>query len=88
MDLHHTGEDRLVWPKLLERGPDETAPLVETMEPRHEGVHTALAAVRERAVEWRRTAAPADRDLVAAAIDAMLPRCWSTWLRRRRACLL
>jgi len=73
LNLHHSGEDRLVWPKLLERGPDEIAPLVETMERQHEGVHAALAAVDERAAVWRRTAAVADRDRLAAAIGAMLP---------------
>jgi hypothetical protein len=66
LNLHHTGEDRLVWPKLLERGPDEIAPLVETMERQHEVVHAASAAVEERAVVWRRTAEAADRDPLAA----------------------
>jgi len=73
LNLHHTGEDELVWPKLLQRGPAEIAPLVETMERQHEGLHRALAEVEERAAIWSRTAAPADRQELAAALDAMIP---------------
>ena len=72
LNLHHTGEDELVWPKLLQRGPEEIVPLVETMERQHEDLHRALAEVEERAAIWGRTAAAADRHSLAAALDAMI----------------
>lgn len=39
---HHTGEDELLWPLLLERVPEQLAPIVELMEAQHEGVHGLL----------------------------------------------
>lgn len=73
LKLHHAGEDELVWPKLLARGPDDIAPLVETMERQHEVLHSALIDAQQKAAAWRETATPADRDAVAAALDAMIP---------------
>src|SRR5688572_12682127 len=35
---HHTIEDDLMWPKLLERVPEELAPIVHLMESQHERV--------------------------------------------------
>ncbi|MEU7587790.1 hemerythrin domain-containing protein [Micromonospora sp. NPDC049230] len=72
LNLHHAGEDEKVWPKLLQRGPKEIAPLVETMERQHEGLHEALAEVERRATAWRRTATAVDRDALASAVDAMI----------------
>ena len=72
LHTHHTGEDTHVWPKLLQRGPDEIAPLVQTMESQHESLHAALADVEERATVWRRTATEADREALAAALDALI----------------
>src|SRR6478736_8119138 len=33
---HHSAEDAVLWPVLVERVPDELAPLVELMEAQHE----------------------------------------------------
>src|ERR687885_1972473 len=33
---HHVGEDELLWPKLLERVPEELVPVVHLMEGQHE----------------------------------------------------
>ncbi|MBG6105996.1 hypothetical protein IW249_006410 [Micromonospora vinacea] len=73
LNLHHAGEDEKVWPKLLQRGPNEIAPLVETMERQHEGLHEALVEVERLATVWRWRATSADRDAVASAVDAMIP---------------
>lgn len=57
---HHTVEDDLLWPKLLERVPAEIAPVVELMESQHHVVadlleHTVVqrAAWRKDAETWR-----------------------------------
>ncbi|GAA4126008.1 hypothetical protein GCM10022415_33500 [Knoellia locipacati] len=42
---HHTIEDELLWPVLLERVPEELAPVVHLMESQHERVDALLAKV-------------------------------------------
>ncbi|MGN6612052.1 MAG: hemerythrin domain-containing protein, partial [Angustibacter sp.] len=39
---HHTAEDNNLWPLMLERVPDELAPLVELMESQHHRVDELL----------------------------------------------
>lgn len=53
---HHTIEDEMLWPKLLDRVPTEIAPIVELMEAQHHVVAELLEhAVTERAA-WRKDA--------------------------------
>jgi Hemerythrin HHE cation binding domain len=47
LHLHHSGEDDLLWPKLLERAAPETA-LIERMEAQHERVHSAVVTLTGR----------------------------------------
>lgn len=49
---HHDGEDVLIWPKLVERAPDE-AQEVMRIAGQHAGVLTALEAAEERLAAWR-----------------------------------
>ncbi len=69
---HHQGEDDLVWPKVLQRGATDAAPLVAIMESQHEELHTALDHVRACTEVWRRSAALPSREALAAALEAML----------------
>ncbi|WP_336923436.1 hemerythrin domain-containing protein [Aquipuribacter sp. SD81] len=62
---HHTTEDELLWPLLLERVPDELAPVVHLMESQHETVDALLQEVGEALPRWRATAAAEDRDRLA-----------------------
>ncbi len=71
---HHQGEDEMVWPRLLERVPVETDPLILTMEAQHEGLAQALDDLAARAAEWRTTCAAPERDAVAVAATDLLPR--------------
>ncbi|RSN19319.1 hypothetical protein DMC61_39855 [Amycolatopsis sp. WAC 04169] len=52
LDHHHTGEDRLLWPKLHHRVPDQLNALVTAMEHQHEQLHTLLTAVSEQVTAW------------------------------------
>jgi hypothetical protein len=53
LHLHHTGEDELLWPKLLERcTPD--AELIHRMEAQHERVHDALEDLGPALDRWSR----------------------------------
>src|SRR5687768_1126493 len=65
---HHTSEDELLWPKLLERcSPD--AELVHRMETQHERVHDALERIGPALDRWEAEARPAVTEEVAAGFD-------------------
>jgi len=68
---HHTAEDELAWPLLLERVPDELAPLLRLMETQHERVDGLLAEIGRIRPRWASTADAADRDRIAALLDAL-----------------
>ena len=70
LHLHHTSEDLLLWPKLLERcTPD--AELVHRMEEQHERVHDALELLGPALDRWRAEARPAVTEEVAAGFDSL-----------------
>src|SRR3954470_6256544 len=48
---HHEGEDELVWPKLIERVPDQRE-LVARMEAAHEALAVALVEAESRLAAW------------------------------------
>jgi hypothetical protein len=66
---HHTGEDRLLWPKLHERVEAELRPIVELMEHQHEGIHAAMDQVTEVLPRWRAEAGEAEREQLAAGFE-------------------
>jgi hemerythrin-like domain-containing protein len=63
---HHTGEDELIWPLLLQRV-DLEAELVLRMEEQHERVASSLATVETLLPEWERTAR--DAEPIAVALE-------------------
>ena len=63
---HHTAEDDCLWPLLLERVPDELAPLVQLMEAQHHRVDELLQEIATVVPSWRTSAATADRDRLVA----------------------
>jgi iron-sulfur cluster repair protein YtfE (RIC family) len=65
---HHTSEDVLLWPKLLERAAPDAA-LVHRMEEQHERVHDALERLEPALQRWEAEARPAVSEEVAAAFD-------------------
>jgi iron-sulfur cluster repair protein YtfE (RIC family) len=70
LHVHHEGEDELLWPKLMERAPDQ-ADLVARVSGQHEGVLTWLDAAEARLTEW--VAEPnADRGAALASALATL----------------
>jgi hemerythrin-like domain-containing protein len=68
---HHTIEDDLLWPKLLERVPAEIAPVVELMETQHETVAELLERIATLRADWR-TDADAGRAAELAGLYARL----------------
>lgn len=71
---HHTIEDEMLWPRLLERVPDEMAPIVHLMESQHEGVDRLLAELGELLGSFRATARVEDRDRLAGILDDLYVR--------------
>ncbi|MFC6288186.1 hemerythrin domain-containing protein [Nocardioides sp. GCM10027113] len=71
LHLHHTTEDDLVWPRLLERcGLD--APLVKRMEEQHQQIDLSVAAVRTALAAWRSGPTTATSAGLADRLDEFL----------------
>jgi len=68
---HHTAEDELAWPILLERVPDELAPIVILMESQHERVDALLDDVTDLRGRWEVSADIATRDRLADILDTL-----------------
>lgn len=71
LHMHHTTEDDLIWPKLLDRvGLD--APLVERMEQQHQQIDVSVAEVRAAMSAWRSDPTPANSSALADHIGEFL----------------
>ena len=68
---HHVAEDELAWPLLLERVPEELAPIVELMQAQHERLDVLLHEAASTTDRWRVDAAEGTRDRLAATYDAL-----------------
>jgi hypothetical protein len=64
---HHTGEDLLLWPKLLARARPR-AELVQRMQAQHERVAVLLDRVDVLTARWRPSADPKTRDELASVL--------------------
>ncbi len=72
LHLHHAGEDRLLWPKLLNRLPAEVAPTVELMERQHQAIHTLIKETTATATRWRSSFDDTERDRLAELLDRLM----------------
>ena len=70
LDMHHTGEDALLWPKLLERA-TPSADLIHRMEAQHHRVEELIAELDEALPRWEAEARPAVSEEVASTFDAL-----------------
>jgi hemerythrin-like domain-containing protein len=70
LHLHHEGEDQVLWPRLFERGGEQAAAIVPTMEEQHHGIDAALTEVNALLPQWR--AGAQDGEKLAAALDRLL----------------
>ena len=71
LHMHHTTEDDLIWPKLLERATLE-APLVKRMEEQHQQIDESVAHVRAAMSAWRSDPDPATSSALADRIGEFL----------------
>jgi iron-sulfur cluster repair protein YtfE (RIC family) len=70
LHLHHTGEDALLWPLLLDRAAPDAA-LVHRMEAQHERVEHHTERLTAALTRWEAEARPAVTEEVAATFDAL-----------------
>jgi hemerythrin-like domain-containing protein len=70
---HHHGEDIHIWPRLLERCPEEILPLVHGMEGHHEKIASLSEDLTKQIAAWRTDASVAHRDAVLHTLEDMLP---------------
>jgi iron-sulfur cluster repair protein YtfE (RIC family) len=70
LDMHHTGEDDLLWPKLLERA-TPSADLIHRMEAQHHRVEELIAQLGSDLPRWEAEARPAVSEELASTFDAL-----------------
>jgi hypothetical protein len=71
LHLHHMGEDRLLWPKLLDRVPRELAAVITLMQTHHERIHDLMASAETPLLRWRSRAGAAERGELAGVLDQL-----------------
>jgi hypothetical protein len=67
LHVHHEGEDELLWPKLVERCPDE-ADLVRRIAGQHDAVSTAVQTAESHLATWRSEPTMDNAATLAAAL--------------------
>jgi len=70
LHTHHEGEDELLYPKLIERVPDQ-ASMTEEIEHEHEVIRTALDAASAACATWREQPSADTGAGLAAALDEL-----------------
>jgi hypothetical protein len=70
LHIHHEGEDELLYPKLIERVPEQ-APMTEEVEHEHLLIKTALEAASAACAAWRERPSAETGEALAAALDQL-----------------
>jgi hemerythrin-like domain-containing protein len=68
LHIHHEGEDELLYPKLIERAPEQ-APMTEEVEHEHQLIGTALEAASAACAVWRAQPTTETGESLATALD-------------------
>jgi hemerythrin-like domain-containing protein len=68
---HHSIEDELMWPRLLDRVPEDLASIVHLMESQHEQVDALIQEIRSLFPTFRATADAGSRDRLAELFDTL-----------------
>src|SRR5215475_14864354 len=70
LHIHHDGEDELLYPKLIERVPEQ-APMTEEVEHEHELIKTALDDTSAACATWRQRPSAETGEALAASLDKL-----------------
>jgi hemerythrin-like domain-containing protein len=68
LHIHHEGEDELLYPKLIERAPEQ-APMTEEVEHEHKLIGTALETASAACAVWRAEPTTETGEALATALD-------------------
>lgn len=68
---HHSGEDAVLWPRLLARAPKEVDPVVHLVESHHEGIEALTGQVEVLLKTWGDSASGADREELATVLERL-----------------
>lgn len=68
---HHAGEDRVLWPALLPRVPQDVVPILRRMEEQHTGISGTQDKVEAALASWRSGAGACERAQLTEALDAL-----------------
>ena len=68
LHVHHEGEDELLYPKLIERVPDQ-APMTEQVDHEHQTIKIALDASSAACAAWRQRPTAETGEAQAASLD-------------------
>jgi iron-sulfur cluster repair protein YtfE (RIC family) len=74
LHLHHSGEDKHIWPLLRERGAGKITQIVDVMEEQHERIHQEYLRVGEALTAWREHAPADGGDALAGASEQLIPQ--------------
>jgi hemerythrin-like domain-containing protein len=70
MHIHHESEDELLYPKLIQRVPEQ-APMTEEVEHEHQVVRTALDTASAACATWRGQPSAETGEALAAALERL-----------------
>jgi hemerythrin-like domain-containing protein len=70
LHIHHQDEDELLYPKLIERVPEQ-APMTEQVEHEHQQIATALDAALGACATWRQRPSAETGEALATALDEL-----------------
>jgi hemerythrin-like domain-containing protein len=73
LHIHHSGEDKHIWPLLRERGAREITQIVDVMQEQHERIHQDYLQADEALAAWREHAPAGGGDALAGAIEQLIP---------------
>src|SRR5215831_8473967 len=68
LHAHHEGEDELLYPKLIQRVPEQ-APMTEQVDHEHQLIKTALDAASAACAAWRQQPSAETGEALAASLD-------------------
>ena len=68
LHIHHEGEDELLYPKLIERVPEQ-APMTEQVDQEHQLIETALDEAAAACAAWRGRPSADTGEALAASLD-------------------
>jgi hemerythrin-like domain-containing protein len=70
LHVHHEGEDELLWPKLLERCPDDAA-TVNLASDQHQGILDDLADAEQKLAVWKAEPTQDNATVLAVALSTL-----------------